>query len=25
VGRMWVDVRRGSGEWVQQVPVRIVP
>ena len=24
-GRMWVDVRRGSGEWVQQIPVRIVP
>jgi len=24
-GRTWVDVRRGSGEWVQQVPVRIVP
>ena len=24
-GQMWVDVRRATGEWVQQVPVRIVP
>jgi FtsP/CotA-like multicopper oxidase with cupredoxin domain len=24
-GRMWVDVRRAGGEWVQQVPVRVVP
>jgi FtsP/CotA-like multicopper oxidase with cupredoxin domain len=23
--RMWIDVRRASGEWVQQVPVRITP
>ena len=21
----WIEVRRGSGEWVQQVPVRVVP
>jgi len=23
--RMWIDVRRASGEWVQQVPIRITP
>ena len=21
----WIEVRRGPGEWVQQVPVRVVP
>ena len=21
----WLEVRRGLGEWVQQVPVRVVP
>ena len=21
----WIEVRRASGEWVQQVPVRVVP
>jgi FtsP/CotA-like multicopper oxidase with cupredoxin domain len=24
-GRMWMDLRRGSGEWVQQVSVRVEP
>lgn len=24
-GQAWIEVRRASGEWIQQVPVRIVP
>jgi hypothetical protein len=24
-GQTWIEVRRAGGEWVQQVPVRVVP
>jgi hypothetical protein len=25
VGGAWIEVRRGNGEWVHQVPLRVVP